>query len=322
MRRAVQLARLGEMDTSPNPMVGAVIVRNGQIIGEGFHRRCGEGHAEVNAIASVKDTAMLGEATIYVTLEPCSHYGKTPPCAKLIIDKGIRHVVVGTLDPNEKVAGRGIRMLREAGVEVATGILEQECRAINPKFMTAHTLRRPYVTLKWAQSADGFIDRNREDNEKPAIFSTPETGLLVHKLRATHDAILVGRGTWLRDRPSLSTRFWPGRSPQPIILSHTSTLPPTTKMQRPPLVVSADDGLLADRLSDLFKDGYISLLVEGGRNVLQQFIDQGLWDITQVETAPFCLGCGIAAPTFTHIPSRSILIGSHRIDYYLNESQS
>ena len=198
MQRALELARHGELDASPNPMVGAVIVApDGSIIGEGWHRRHGEGHAEVNAIASVADQTMLRDATMYVTLEPCSHYGKTPPCASLIIEKGIPRVVVGCLDPYEKVAGRGVNMLREAGVEVETGCMEAECVALNRKFMTAHRLRRPYVTLKWAESADGYIDGH---------ISTPVTSMLVHKLRATHDAILVGSGTVLADSPRLDTR--------------------------------------------------------------------------------------------------------------------
>ena len=166
MRRALQLARLGRGSVHTNPMVGAVIVHNGRIIGEGFHRRYGEGHAEVNAVASVSaaDAALLPESTIYVTLEPCSHYGKTPPCSKLIIDKGIRRIVVGNLDPFPEVSGRGIRMLREAGREVVTGVLEKECLELNRQFMTAHTRKRSYILLKWAQSADGFIDRIRTNS--------------------------------------------------------------------------------------------------------------------------------------------------------------
>ncbi|MDE6556831.1 MAG: bifunctional diaminohydroxyphosphoribosylaminopyrimidine deaminase/5-amino-6-(5-phosphoribosylamino)uracil reductase RibD, partial [Duncaniella sp.] len=184
MQRALELAKNGALDASPNPMVGAVIVdAGGKIIGEGWHRRCGEGHAEVNAIASVADESLLKDSTIYVTLEPCSHYGKTPPCADLIISKGIPRVVVGCLDPFPEVSGRGIARLREAGIEVVTGVLEEECRKLNEKFITAHTLQRPFITLKWAESADGYLD---------ARISTPFTRMLAHKLRATSDAILVG----------------------------------------------------------------------------------------------------------------------------------
>lgn len=203
MRRAIQLARNGRMDTSPNPMVGCVIAVGDRIIGEGYHRRCGEGHAEVNAVASVTDPSMLKEATAYVTLEPCSHYGKTPPCARLLIDKGLKRVVIGSGDPNAKVHGRGVAMLREAGIEVVTGVLEDECRAINPHFMTAFSADRPYVMLKWAQSADGYMDVKRDLGEPSFLFSTPLNRAIVHRLRATHDAIMVGRGTG-RDGSSFS----------------------------------------------------------------------------------------------------------------------
>lgn len=217
MRRALELARHGELDASPNPMVGAVIVdTSGRIIGEGWHSRCGEGHAEVNAVASVKDRDLLKDATMYVTLEPCSHYGKTPPCADMIVENGIPRVVIGTLDPFAKVAGRGVAKLLDAGVEVMTGMLEKECRELNRKFMTAHSLQRPYITLKWAQSADGFIDGH---------ISTPLNSMLVHKLRATHDAILIGSGTALADNPTLTTRFYAGKSPVKVVLDRRKRLP-------------------------------------------------------------------------------------------------
>ena len=224
MARCLQLARHGELTTAPNPMVGAVIVHDGRILGEGWHRRYGEAHAEVNAVRSVcpKDEALLCEATIYVSLEPCSHWGKTPPCAELLVEKGFRRVVVGTLDPNAKVAGRGIKRLREAGAEVVVGVLEEECRWLNRKFFMQHEHHRPWITLKWAESTDGFIDRHRESREKDGEavkFSTPWTQMLVHRLRATHEAILVGRRTWELDAPSLTTRFWPGKSPKRLILS-------------------------------------------------------------------------------------------------------
>jgi diaminohydroxyphosphoribosylaminopyrimidine deaminase/5-amino-6-(5-phosphoribosylamino)uracil reductase len=226
MARCLQLARHGEFTTAPNPMVGAVIVHDGRIIGEGWHRQCGGPHAEVNAVRSVRpeDEGLLREATIYVSLEPCSHWGKTPPCAELLVEKGFRRVVVGCLDPNEKVAGRGIRRLREAGAEVVVGVLERECWWLNRKFMTFHTLNRPYITLKWAQSADGFIDRHRESRSdgEPVHFSSQWTQTLVHRLRATHQAILVGRRTWELDQPSLTTRLWPGRNPERVVLTKSS----------------------------------------------------------------------------------------------------
>ena len=200
MARCIELARGGGGNTAPNPMVGAVIVHKGKIIGEGFHRKCGEAHAEVNAVASVRDEALLRDSTIYVSLEPCSHYGKTPPCAELIIRKGIPRVVVGTLDPFPEVSGRGVRMLREAGIEVVTGVLEEEARALNPAFMTFQIRKRPYVYLKWAQSADGFMDIRREDASVPSVLlSSAETLRRVHRLRSEVAAIMVGTRTALLD---------------------------------------------------------------------------------------------------------------------------
>ena len=282
MRRCLQLARNGEGMTMPNPMVGAVIVHDGRIIGEGWHRRYGGPHAEVNAVRSVRpeDEALFSQSTIYVSLEPCSHWGKTPPCAELLVEKGFRRVVVGCLDPNEKVSGRGIQRLREAGAEVVVGVLEKECRWLNRKFITFHTLHRPYITLKWAESADGFIDRlrnSRADGE-PVKFSTPWTQMLVHKLRATHEAILVGRRTWELDQPSLTTRLWPGQSPQKVILSSSGM--PLDTLIRP----------------------YQSLLVEGGAQTLQFFLDSDLWDEVYIEHSGIVLGGGVAAPQIKRDP--------------------
>ena len=308
MARCLQLARHGELTTAPNPMVGAVIVHQGRIIGEGWHRRYGGPHAEVNAVGSVRpdDEALLPEATIYVSLEPCSHYGKTPPCAELLIRKGFKRVVVGSLDPNEKVAGRGIKMLREAGMEVVVGVLEDECRWLNRKFMTFHSLHRPYITLKWAESADGFIDRCRASaDEGPAVrFSTPWTQMLVHRLRATHEAILVGRRTWELDRPSLTTREWPGKSPQRLVLTTKDSLPATPEggewlrsvgVER--LLSTALGGKVFTPHADGQREGDVqSILVEGGAQTLQTFIDADLWDEAFIERSDLVLGSGIKAP--------------------------
>lgn len=286
MRRALELARHGELDASPNPMVGAVIVGpDGDIIGEGWHRRHGEGHAEVNAVASVADKSLLRDATMYVTLEPCSHYGKTPPCAAMIIREGIPRVVVGCLDPFEKVSGRGVNMLREAGVEVVTGCLEDECVALNRKFMTAHRLHRPYVTLKWAESADGYIDGH---------ISTPLTSMLVHRLRATHDAILVGSGTVLADSPSLDTRLFAGRSPLRVILDRRGRVKDASQSDN--TVVYSDYESLIDVLSDLYNRGVTSLLVEGGAQVHASFISSGLWDAIRIERGHVNIGGNVKAP--------------------------
>ena len=223
MKRCIQLAKNGQQNAKPNPMVGAVIVSSdGRIIGEGYHVRCGEGHAEVNAFASVSadDELLLKEATLYVSLEPCSHYGKTPPCADLIIKKGVKRVVVGCIDEFAEVQGRGIRKLREAGIEVEVGVLEQECQELNHRFFTYHREQRPYIILKWAQTANGFID----DHFEPLQISSDFTKMLSHKLRAEEDAILVGRVTEERDHPQLTVREWQGPDPKRLVVDHAHPL--------------------------------------------------------------------------------------------------
>ena len=297
MRRCLELAGHGLPGAPPNPMVGAVIVHEGRIIGEGWHRRCGGPHAEVNAVASVApaDEALLGESTIYVSLEPCSHWGRTPPCAELLVAKGLRRVVVGCVDPFARVQGRGIARLREAGIEVRVGCLEQECLWLNRRFITFHTHRRPWVTLKWAQSADGYIDRQRHSRAdgEPVRFSTEWTQTLVHRLRASHQAICVGRRTWELDAPSLTTRLWPGPSPRRFVLSTTMAAAPGG-----PEVC----GSVAELLAVLHRREVQSLLVEGGRETLQAFIDSGMWDEAYVEHSPLRLGSGVAAPTLPADP--------------------
>ena len=261
MRRCLQLARNGMQKAQPNPMVGAVIVAHGRIIGEGYHVRCGEGHAEVNAFASVRagDEHLLPEATIYVSLEPCSHFGKTPPCADLIIRKGVRRVVVGCLDDFAEVQGRGIKRLQQAGIEVMVGVLEAECRELNRRFLTFHRQQRPYIILKWCQTANGFIDNQHQ----PVLLSSPFTQMLSHKLRAEEDAILVGRVTNERDRPQLNVRHWQGPDPKRLIVDHQHPL----------------------NLESLHAHHVQSLIVEGGSRTLQSFIDDDLWDEIRVETA-------------------------------------
>ena len=308
MRRALQLARCGALDASPNPVVGAVIVSpQGDIIGEGWHRRCGEGHAEVNAVASVADKSLLHHATIYVTLQPCAHYGKTPPCAKLIIDSGIPRVVIGSADPFAKVSGRGIAMLRDAGVDVTVGCLEEECKALNPKFMTAHFLHRPYVTLKWAESADGYMDGH---------ISSPLTSMLVHRERALHDAILVGSGTWVADRPRLDTRLYAGKSPRRVVLDRRGRIQPEEVEED--IMIMSDYGSLADMLTELYHRGITSLLVEGGAEVLGSFIEAGLWDTIRVERGTEDIRGSIKAPD---VPAGALaeethIIDGHTITYY------
>lgn len=314
MHRCIELARNGLCNVSPNPMVGAVIVCNGRIIGEGYHIRCGEAHAEVNAIRSVKDESLLKQSTIYVSLEPCSHYGKTPPCADLIIEKQIPRIVIGCRDPFSKVAGRGIQKLRDADREVIVGVLENECRHLIRRFITFNTLHRPYITLKWAESADGFIDINRTDGQ-PVVLSTPLTSMLVHKKRSESDAILVGRRTALLDNPSLSVRHWYGKNPVRLVIDKDLSLPPALHLFNdhiPTLVftsaahekekcteyITLDSGkdLLPQMMEELYARGLQSLLVEGGAKLHQSFIDAGLWDEIFVEKARTVLHAGVKAP--------------------------
>ena len=291
MRRALELARMGELGAHPNPMVGAVIVDPaGRIVGEGYHQRCGEGHAEVNAVAAA-GARDLSDTTLYVTLEPCSHWGKTPPCAKLIIERGIPRVVVGMVDPFAKVAGRGIAMLREAGVEVTVidGTEADACRALNRRFITAHTLRRPYVALKWAQTADGYMDRRRTDPAVPALkISTPATQIAMHRYRATFDAIAVGSNTLRLDRPRLDARLWPDA--------------------RAPRRVEFRRGPLLPQLEALYAEGVTSLLVEGGPTLLRSFLDENLADEIRREVSPRLLGEeGIAAPAVNLFPGEGVI---------------
>lgn len=322
MQRCLQLAGMAEGHTSPNPMVGAVVVCDGRIIGEGYHRRCGEAHAEVNAIASVHDKSLLSRSTIYVSLEPCSHYGKTPPCCDLIIASRIPRVVVGCLDPFPEVSGRGVKRLRENGIEVITGILEQECWWLNRKFMTFHSLHRPYITLKWAQSSDGYIDRKREVHEKATLFSTPTTQTWSHRLRATNDAIVVGTNTVLTDNPSLTVRYWCGKNPLRVTLDRHSRIPTNAAIldgTTPSLVIKKCDSSASNEASiqaliqELTELKIQSLIVEGGRELLQSFIDNDLWDEARIETTPQELNNGIVAP---HINGQTITCNNHHCNHY------
>lgn len=321
MRRALELARKGYPYAMPNPMVGAVITGpDGRIIGEGYHRKCGGPHAEVNAIASVTYQRDLSKATIYVTLEPCAHYGRTGPCAKLIIDTHIPHVVVGCRDPFAQVDGKGIEMLRHAGVEVTLGVLEKECRSLNAMFFTAHTLHRPFVMLKWAQSADGYIDRIRHADQPAAKISSPLSSALMHRWRAAFDGILVGSGTVLADNPRLDTRLWPGKSPRPIILDRRKRVSGDYDiLSRDPLII-CDDAPLSDVLADLYcKEHITSVMVEGGAKVLQSFINSGIWDLARVETSASELNDGVHAPVIgASTPCKTEYYCGQIVNYYKN----
>lgn len=289
MRRCIQLARNGRQNAKPNPMVGAVIVSaDGRIIGEGYHVRCGEGHAEVNAFASVsaEDEALLAESTIYVSLEPCSHYGKTPPCADLIIKKGVQRAVVGCIDEFAEVQGRGVQKLRDAGIEVEVGVMEDECKALNRRFFTFHREKRPYIILKWAQTANGFID----DNGRAVKISSDFTAMLSHKLRAEEDAILVGRITDEREHPQLNVRHWDGPDPKRLVIDHQHPL----------------------NLESLHAHNIQSLIVEGGAETLRSFLVQNLYDEIRVETnTMMTVSGGTRAP---QIPKNVEVVSSKRYD--------
>lgn len=334
MRRALQLARQGAGRVSPNPMVGAVIVDDaGRVIGEGWHRRYGEGHAEVNAVASVSNRSLLRGSTIYVTLEPCSHYGKTPPCARLLIDVGVKRVVVGVLDPFPKVSGRGVAMLREAGIEVEVGMLEHECRRLNRRFLTAQTAGRPWVQLKWAETCDGYLSAPADFGENPLHLSSAVTMRLMHRERAMCDAIVVGAGTVRADNPSLTTRYWPGRNPLRVVLDRRLSMPldSTLLTDGAPTVVynevkndrqgSVDYVRLPscspdEWLKDLYSRGVTAVMVEGGGNVLAQMLEAGLWDEIRREIAPRATHGGVPAPQLSFKPSIVEIVGKNTIEIY------
>ena len=321
MMRCIQLAQNGKLGAAPNPMVGAVVVCDGRIIGEGYHAKCGEAHAEVNAINSVKDESLLRRSTLYVSLEPCAHYGKTPPCAKLIVSKGIPKVVIGCQDPFSKVAGKGIEILKQAGCEVVVGVLEKACQDLNKAFFTVQLKHRPFITLKWAQSADGFMDVERNDGE-PVKLSSPLTQLIAHKRRAEHQAIIVGTQTARLDNPSLNVRDWCGPQPLRIVIDKNLTLPRHLHLfdgSQPTLVVTEknetiagamtlqvdfNQSILPQLMEELQRRNIQSLLVEGGSKLLQSFIDEGLWDEAYVEHCPQVLGHGLLSPSLIN-PKKS-----------------
>ena len=305
MKRALQLAKLGAKDAAPNPMVGAVVVCDDVIIGEGYHEKCGEPHAEVNAINSVVDRSLLAKSTIYVTLEPCSHWGKTPPCADLIIDSGIKKVVIGTLDPFSKVSGRGVEKLKKAGVEVVIDILKEECLSLNAAFFTFHTKQRPYIILKWAQSSDGYMGGKLPSN-MPLWFTNYACRVLVHKQRAEADAIMVGSSTIISDDPELTTRAFVGANPIRVTIDRELKLDDEFKFfdeQSPSILFTSEANfdnakkvhsrtkivalneevnVVAEVVKELYNQGVQSLIVEGGAVLMNEFIESGIWDVAYV----------------------------------------
>ncbi|MCQ2342275.1 MAG: bifunctional diaminohydroxyphosphoribosylaminopyrimidine deaminase/5-amino-6-(5-phosphoribosylamino)uracil reductase RibD [Paludibacteraceae bacterium] len=319
IERTLQLARLGEYYVAPNPMVGAVLAdADGKIIGEGWHRQYGGPHAEVECLGDMVNRGYgesgnrLKDCTLFVNLEPCSHYGKTPPCAKMIIEKGIGKVVVGMLDPNPLVAGNGVKMLREAGVEVTVGVMEEACRELNRRFLCLHEKKRPYIILKWAQTKDGYLDREDgsraayglEDAPKalqrgPLVISTPLTKQIVHKMRAENMAILVGSGTAIKDNPKLTTTRWTGRNPIRVLLDRRGRVPMDSRIfsDEAETIVYRENTDWQYVLADLASRGIHSVLVEGGATVLNSILTDGTWDEIHVEVSDVSLNAeGVPAP--------------------------
>ena len=326
MLRAIALARLGMGNVSPNPMVGCVIVHHGVIIGEGYHREYGKAHAEVNAVNSVKNKALLKESTLYVTLEPCSHHGKTPPCTDLILQYGIPNIVVGTIDPFAQVAGRGLEKLSNGGCNVLQGYLEALCIALNRRFFTFHQKKRPYIILKWAQTADGFIDidRTQEHYGEPTWITNDLSKIAVHKMRADESAILVGTNTALKDNPSLTVREWSGKPPLRLVIDKDMKLSGDLALfdQSVQTVVYTSrevsnrrnieftkilfNGNELDQiLNDLHQRGVLSLIVEGGQMLLNSFITRNIWDEARVYTGKCHFHKGVRAPVLDAIMVKS-----------------
>lgn len=316
MRRCIQLALNSEGRTYPNPMVGAVVVRDGVIIGEGWHRKAGCPHAEVNAIASVGDPDALRHSTIYVSLEPCAHFGRTPPCADLIIRSGIPRVVVGCRDSFAKVDGKGIMKLREAGIEVKVGIMEEECRWLNRRFFTIQEKGRPHVILKWAETADSYMGGMRDGKPTPVMISNAEAMMAVHRQRTTEDAILVGIGTVVSDDPRLTPRLWKGPSPLRIVIDPRGEIPTGSRVLTDggrTLVVGGKedrevgavkfvkaeitpDNLALTAVMAAAAEGVSSVIVEGGAHTLRHFIESHMWDEAFIYQSDKMLGGGIEAP--------------------------
>lgn len=342
MDRCIQLARNGLGRTYPNPMVGSVIVHEGKIIGEGWHHKSGEPHAEVNAVNSVKDKSLLKSSTIYVSLEPCSHYGKTPPCSNLIIEMGIKRVVIGTIDPFSEVAGKGVKKLMDAGCEVVVGVLEEKCRELNKRFFTFHTKKRPYIILKWAQSADGFLSplpvagKERE----PVWITNRYSKQLVHKWRAEEEGILVGTRTAIEDNPKLTTRLWHGSDPVRILLDRKLRVPAESFLFDDSIkTLVLCENVASERSSEnvifepvdfekdlttqiseiLWRNGIQSVIIEGGRQTLQTFIDSQKWDEARVFTGTIQFKKGTASPKFSGKLISEEKIATDTLRTYIND---
>jgi diaminohydroxyphosphoribosylaminopyrimidine deaminase/5-amino-6-(5-phosphoribosylamino)uracil reductase len=331
MQRALELAAMGLGRVSPNPMVGCIIVHDDQIIGEGYHQKYGEAHAEVNAINAVKDQSLLQNATAYVTLEPCAHWGKTPPCANLLVEKKIARVVIAVVDSNPLVGGKGIKILEAAGITVISGVLEKEARIQNKRFFTQIEKKRPYVILKWAQTADGFVARSDFSSK---WISNSASRQLVHKWRAEEDGILVGKNTVVYDDPSLNIREWVGKNPIRLVIDARLELPQNLKifdqtisticfntMRSEKLenleYVSLREGFeISELLNELVKRNIQSIIVEGGSFLLSKFISAELWDEARVFTSQNKFETGIPAPKLNQVTAESYQIQSDLLQIY------
>lgn len=336
MQRALQLAKIGGVRTAPNPMVGAVIVHNNIIIGEGYHEKFGEAHAEVNAVNSVKNKELLALSTIYVTLEPCAHFGKTPPCAELLIKSEFNRVVVACKDPFSEVAGKGFELLRNAGIDLEIGVCETEALHLNRRFFTFHQKKRPFVILKWAQTSDGFIDIERNEMSEVQVnwISLPETKIHTHTLRSQESAILVGCKTVNSDNPSLTTRAVQGSHPLRIVLDPNNKINPSSKVisdEFPSVIFSKDRNELIENkewisindysvsliLTKLYNLKILSVIIEGGAFTIQQFIDANLWDEAQVITGNTTFKSGKKAPILKKYNSiKELKSGTDKINFY------
>ncbi len=337
MNRCLQLAENGLGNVAPNPMVGSVLVHENKIIGSGYHRQFGGEHAEVHAIQSVENKELLKESILFVNLEPCSHHGKTPPCADLIVESQIPKVVVAMRDPNQKVAGRGIEKMRAAGIEVIEGICQKEAYFLNRRFIIFHTKNRPFILLKWAESADGFMDRLRGKSVYQGInwISNPESKKLVHKWRSEEQAILVGRNTIVHDNPELSTRLVYGSSPLRVVLSSSGEIPENAKILKdgnPTLIfnqhiskaqgnttwIKSESNLIDFALKTLVKRNISSIIIEGGRDTLNRFLARDLWDEIRIIKSPLIVGEGLKAPEFRRSPQNTLAYGKDKVRMYYN----
>ena len=326
IKRCIEIAENGLGFTRPNPMVGCVIVHNNLIIGEGFTSAYGGNHAEVNAIESVLDTSLFKKSTLYVTLEPCSHFGKTPPCANLIVKHKIPKVVIGTLDTHSKVSGKGIEILRTGGCDVTIGVLENECKHHHRRFFTFHNKKRPYIILKWAETQDGFIAPKTKDSQQPIWITNEISRQLVHKWRAEEHSILVGTNTVLEDNPSLTVRDWAGQNPIRIVLDRDFKLEKDSNVfnkESETLVISNHDidfnGKIASQIcSFLYKKDIQSIIIEGGAKTLQTFIDENLWDEARVFKGKMEFQTGIKAPKLSGRLISESLITDDQLNIYIN----